>query len=729
MRNAQGETALPRPSRPTLVLAALVGGIAFGLFFGDYSAPLSVVGDAFVGLLQMTVLPYIVVSLIANVGKLSLSESRRLAVVGGIVLALLWATALFLVVALATSLPEWKAGSFFSTVLTEPPAQVDLLSYFIPSNIFAALSENHVPAVVVMCICAGLALSGLGERALLITQLDILARVFMRVSAFIARLTPIGVFAMSAGLAGAMSFSELARLQAYLLTYTVGAVVLCLVLLPLIVSSCTPFRYRDVLAVARVPMITAFATGKLIIVLPLLIEETDRLFERRLRPGDGEAAPAIDVLYPVAYAFPHVGKLLGLIFIPFTAWFLGNALAWDEYPVFLASGLFAYFGGPLLATPFLLDLMQLPHDMFQLFLVSGVYTGRLGDAIGAMHLVAFALLATCAFTGRVTLRLRPIAQWIAVALAAILAVVGATRLVLARSLDGVDSRNESMARLQRIDRPVEAVVFHDTSPNPDPLKPGETLLERIHRRGIVRVGFNEDKLPFAYLSQRGELVGFDVEMAHALARDLDVRIEFVRFDRANLAAQLEDDSFDVVMSGLIGTLERAGTLRHTRPYLEVTLAMVVRDHRAREFRSAEAMRRMAKLRIGFVDLSRGFVQRLRSELPRAELIELPTNRMFFEEAGDALDGLLISAESGSAFTLLYPEFEVVIPDMPRVALPLFYAIGSNDPEMREFLEHWIELKEGDGTMQELYEHWILGRERGPREPRWSVIRDVLNWVE
>ncbi len=704
-------------------------GIGFGLFFGDYSAPLSVVGDAFVGLLRMTVLPYIVVSLIANLGKLSLGESRRLALVGGIVLALLWATVLFLVFVLATSLPEWRAGSFFSAVLTEPPAEVDLLSYFIPSNIFAALSENHVPAVVVMCICAGLALSGLSERALLITQLDILARVLMRVSMFVARLTPLGVFAMSAGLAGTMSFTELARLQAYFLTHTAGAAVLCFVVLPLIVSSCTPFGYRDVLAVARVPMITAFATGKLIIVLPLLIEETERLFERHPHVGDRGAAPAIDVLYPVAYAFPHVGKLLGLVFIPFTAWFLGNSMAWDEYPAFLATGLFAYFGGPILAAPFLLDLMRLPHDMFQLFLVAGVFTGRVGDAVGAMHLVAFVLLTTCAFTGRVTLRLRPIAQWVAVALAAVLAVVGATRLVLGRSLDVVDARSEAVARLERIDRPVEAVVFQDTFPNPDPLKPGETLLERIRRRGILRVGFNEDKLPFAYLSERGELVGFDVDMAHALAQDLGVRIEFVRFDRSKLAAQLEDDSFDVVMSGLVGTLERAGAFPHTRPYLEVTLAMVVRDYRAREFRSADAMRRMPELRIGFVDLSRGFVERLRSELPRAELVELTTNRAFFEESRDTLDGLLISAESGSAFTLLYPEFEVVIPDMPRVALPLFYAIGSNDPEMRDLLEHWIELKKGDGTMQELYEHWVLGRDRGPQEPRWSVIRDVLNWVE
>lgn len=67
------------------------------------------------------------------------------------------------------------------------------------------------------------------------------------------------------------------------------------------------------------------------------------------------------------------------------------------------------------------------------------------------------------------------------------------------------------------------------------------------------------------------------------------------------------------------------------------------------------------------------------------------------------------------------------PRTPRVSLPLFYAIGADDAAMRDFLEHWVTLREKDGTMQEFYEHWILGRSRGSDEPRWSILRDVLGW--
>jgi ABC-type amino acid transport substrate-binding protein len=51
--------------------------------------------------------------------------------------------------------------------------------------------------------------------------------------------------------------------------------------------------------------------------------------------------------------------------------------------------------------------------------------------------------------------------------------------------------------------------------------------ETIRRRGALRVCVMTDRLPYSFLTPKGELVGLDVEMAHALARDLEVRLEFL----------------------------------------------------------------------------------------------------------------------------------------------------------------------------------------------------------
>ena len=83
--------------------------------------------------------------------------------------------------------------------------------------------------------------------------------------------------------------------------------------------------------------------------------------------------------------------------------------------------------------------------------------------------------------------------------------------------------------------------------------------------------------------------------------------------------------------------------------------------------------------IGFVDLSRGFADRLRLKLPNARLVELPANVDYFKRAHRQLDALLISAESGSAFTLFYPDFEVVVPDGNRRV----YQVGMPGPRDEE----------------------------------------------
>ncbi len=60
------------------ILIGLGLGILVGLFFGDYAAPFKYVADVYLRLLQMTVLPYVIVSVIAGFGALDGSKARIL---------------------------------------------------------------------------------------------------------------------------------------------------------------------------------------------------------------------------------------------------------------------------------------------------------------------------------------------------------------------------------------------------------------------------------------------------------------------------------------------------------------------------------------------------------------------------------------------------------------------------------------------------------------------------
>ena len=79
--------------------------------------------------------------------------------------------------------------------------------------------------------------------------------------------------------------------------------------------------------------------------------------------------------------------------------------------------------------------------------------------------------------------------------------------------------------------------------------------------------------------------------------------------------------------------------------------------------------------------------------------------------------------------MIYPAFTVVVPEPGTVKIPLAYPIAQQERGFGAFVNTWIELKQKDGTLDALFRYWILGQERGAGRPRWSVIRDVLHWVE
>ena len=101
----------------------------------------------------------------------------------------------------------------------------------------------------------------------------------------------------------------------------------------------------------------------------------------------------------------------------------------------------------------------------------------------------------------------------------------------------------------------------------------------------------------------------------------------------------------------------------------------------------------------------------------------------FDRAAIHVDALALPAERGSAWTLLYPAYSVVVPGPDPIRVPLAYPIGKRDERLARFVNTWIALKRKDGTLDAAYKHWILGQDAAPRQPRWSIVRNVLHWVE
>ncbi len=96
------------------ILIGLVSGILTGLFFGERASAIQWVADGFVKLLQMMVLPYITVSIIASLGSLNPRELRSLGLRAAAVIAGLWLVGLAFAFLIPLTFPPIDSASFFS---------------------------------------------------------------------------------------------------------------------------------------------------------------------------------------------------------------------------------------------------------------------------------------------------------------------------------------------------------------------------------------------------------------------------------------------------------------------------------------------------------------------------------------------------------------------------------------------------------------------------------------
>jgi Na+/H+-dicarboxylate symporter/ABC-type amino acid transport substrate-binding protein len=711
------------------IFLSLVLGILAGLFFGEMTSFFQVPADIFILLLQMTVLPYVTLSLIVGFGSLTYADAKLLAIKGTAVMLLLWALAFTVLILMPLAFPAWESASFFSSSMTEVKQDIDYYEIFIPHNPFYSMSRNLVPAVVVFSICLGVALIGIREKAHLLSTFSVLKEALTRVTDFMVSLMPIGIFAIAANAAGTMKIEEFDRLQVYMILYIAVSLLFTFWILPGLVAALTPIKYREILSLTKDAMVTAFMTATLLVVLPLLVENSRSLLNKHKLETDRSEA-VLDAAIPASFNFPQTGKILAMSFILFAAWFTDLPVPLAEYPMLMISGLASFFGSLNVAIPFLLDMEQIPADMFQLFVISSVLNSRFGTLLAAMHTLVLGILVACAVTGGLTIRPRKIFRFAVITTCLTAATIGGAGLLFTFGINNEYNKDQIITGMHLLHDTVPAIVHKKPPPAPvTPDSEGKSKRQSIRERGFMRVGYIPDNLPFSFFNVDGDLVGFDVDMAHILAEEVGVTLEFVPVTRNKIAIQLEANYCDIVMSGIVTTTRRATRMYFSDPYLIETMAFIVRDHRRHDFNNPESRAKLKNPKIGdFVHIPE-YADLVHKYLPQAELVPINTINDFFTRETEDIDAILATAQRGAVYSLMHPEFTVALPRPDLITVPLAYPISYRNLASARFINTWINLKKMDGTIDSLYDYWVLGKNAAPVKPRWSVIRDVLHWVE
>lgn len=304
---------------PFLILMSLIAGGVFGYFFPAWAVELRPIGDAFIKLIKMIIVPLIFSTLVMGIA--GSGDFKKVGRIGG--KALVWFTfastfAMVLGLILANIV---KPGSGVQAIDVGNAAatgvktgqfksNTDLILAVIPSNIFDSLTRADLLQVVFFSCFFGVAVAASKEQGKpVLNFMSSVATAMFHVTGYVMRLSPLGVFAFMGWTIGKYGLGLVIPLGKLILTLYFGLILFIVLIL---VTACIMIRvnFFQVIRLIKNPLLLAFTTCSSEAALPSLMERLERF---------GVPKHIVGFVLPTGYSFNLDGssiyKCLALMFI------------------------------------------------------------------------------------------------------------------------------------------------------------------------------------------------------------------------------------------------------------------------------------------------------------------------------------------------------------------------------------------------------------------------------
>ena len=212
------------------ILLALVLGVIAGMIWGPGAASISWLGDLFVRLIRMVVVPLVFVTLVS--GVVAMGDPAKLGSLGAKTLAIYMVTTLAAIVIglmLAAALQPGVGVDLSATAPTAVQEAIPLserLLSIVPSNPIAALAEGNILAIIFFALLVGVSLLTIGEKGKPVAELmDSSSEMMLRITHWVMEVAPFGVFALIAAVAGTQGVAALLDV----LTLALAVVLACVI--------------------------------------------------------------------------------------------------------------------------------------------------------------------------------------------------------------------------------------------------------------------------------------------------------------------------------------------------------------------------------------------------------------------------------------------------------------------------------------------------------------------
>ncbi len=210
-------------------------------------------------------------------------------------------------------------------------------------------------------------------------------------------------------------------------------------------------------------------------------------------------------------------------------------------------------------------------------------------------------------------------------------------------------------------------------------------LSEIQKRGKLRVGMEPGYMPFELTNQKGEIIGFDVDMAKAMAAAMKVELELVSTAWDGIIPALLTDKFDVLMSGMTLTQERNLKVNFADPYILIGQSVLLKKELAGTVKSYKDLNN-AKFTVAS-KLGTTGEQATKKMIPDAKYISYETEQEgVIELVNGKIDAFIYDLPFNAIAVNQKGQGKIVHLSEPFTKEPLAWAIRKGDPDFLNWLE-------------------------------------------
>ncbi len=232
-----------------------------------------------------------------------------------------------------------------------------------------------------------------------------------------------------------------------------------------------------------------------------------------------------------------------------------------------------------------------------------------------------------------------------------------------------------------------------------------STVESILNNKEIRVGFEAGYFPFEMTTKDGKFIGFDIDLAKALAKSMGVKMVPVNMDWAGIISALVTDKIDIILGGMTITQERNLKVNFCDPYIVIGQAVLLNKRYEGKIKSYKDLNDPKYTVVS--RLATTGEEAIKKMLPKAiyKSFEGQVEAAMEVIQGNA-DAMIYDLPFIEKTQALHGKDKTIALSKPFTYEPLAIAIRKGDPDFMNYLNNFLRQYKGDGHWQRSYDKWF-----------------------